>query len=370
MPVIVAKPKGGAAPVEVGGLYGINVETLSAAKTLTPNTDKIYQYLNPDGANRIITLATAGATAGDRFVIRHNGAANDTFYLEVKQAAVMLDRIFAGNIKEFIFDGTNWISRGIGTGENNTKRDQVGIGYLSQAYNSGVALGQNAQGYRYGVGVGYQGLGYSSGVAVGYSSNGYSDGVAVGYVADGYSSGVAVGYSSQGYNWGVGVGYLARTNNKKFSIALGAYSKTERTGETSVNIDGVSTQKNNVVQGRWAKATANATPIEMFCGGIANQRFTIRAISALAFTMKIVARDYVAGHVAMWTVADGLIKRDAANNTTMVTCTVVEVADESTDWTVAVTADDTYESLKITVTGDPTNPTQFAAVMDGVETHF
>lgn len=55
--------------LEVGGLYGLNVQTLGADKTLTPGTDEIYQYLDEGGANRIITLATVGATAGDRFVI-------------------------------------------------------------------------------------------------------------------------------------------------------------------------------------------------------------------------------------------------------------------------------------------------------------
>ena len=95
-------PSGGG---EVGGLYGINVETLAAGKTLTPNTDEIYQYLDEGNANRIITLDTASATLGDRFVIRHNGACDDIHYLQVKQAAIELDEIYAGAIKEFIFDG-------------------------------------------------------------------------------------------------------------------------------------------------------------------------------------------------------------------------------------------------------------------------
>ncbi len=340
-----------------GGLYGINVETLAGDKTLTANVDKIYQYLDEGGANRIITLATAGATAGDRFIIRHNGAYDDTHYLEVKQAAISLESIYAGIFKQFIFDGTNWISGENGTGENDNKRLDTAIGYLAQSYDNGTAFGRNAKGYNYGA-------------AFGLTASGYGTGVAIGNNSTGYTQGVGIGANANGSNYGVAVGRGANTNETKYSIALGYYSETERTSETSINIDGNVAQKNNAVQGRWAKATANATPVEMFCGGVANQRFLVRASSALAFTMKIVARDNVAGHVAMWTVADGLIKRDAANNTTMVTCTVVEVADESTDWAVAVTADDTNEALIITVTGDPTNPTQFAAVMDGVETHF
>ena len=55
------------------GLDSINVETLSGDKTLTPGTDEIYQYLDEGGTNRIITLDTASAAAGDRFTVRHNG---------------------------------------------------------------------------------------------------------------------------------------------------------------------------------------------------------------------------------------------------------------------------------------------------------
>jgi len=328
-----------------GGLYGINVETLAGDKTLTPDTDEIYQYLDEGGANRIITLDTASATAGDRFVIRHNGNQNDTHWLQVKQAANVLDEIHAGAVKEFIFDGTNWTSGENGTGENDDKKFNIHIGARSKAY--------------------------ANGTGIGYYAFAYTQGVSVGYYSRGYTFSVGVGAGAEVYNYGVGVGNAVKNNGKLYSIAFGYRSETERTAETSININGGdSDQENNVVQGRWEKATVDATPIEMFCGGQANQRFDVRASSVLAFTMIITARDNVAGHVAMWTVADGCIKRDAAGNTTLLSATVVEVQDESADWTVTVTADDANDALIITVTGDATNPTQFAARMDGVETHF
>lgn len=354
-----------------GGLYGINVETLADAKTLTPNTDKIYQYLDEGGANRIITLDTASATAGDRFVIRHNGSYVDTHYLEVKQAETALDNIYAGAIKEFIFDGTNWISRGIGTGEDNTKKSQVTIGEDAAGYNDGVAVGYHASGHTQGAALGYQARGYSNSVGIGYNANAYSSGVSIGYDSDGFTYGVAIGRKADAASYGVGIGYETDTNQKKYSIALGYYSECERTAETSININGGdSDQENNVVQGRWERATTNATPVEIFCGGQANQRFLVRASSVLAFTMLIVARDNVADEVARYSVSDGLIKRDAAGNTTMVNCTVVTDYEDDAGWDCAVTADDTNEALIITVTGDGTNITQWAAVMNGVETHF
>lgn len=70
---------------EVGGKYGINVEILSGDKTLIPGVDPIYQYLDPNDSNRIITLADG--TAGDRFIIKHNGNWNDVNYLDVRQGS-------------------------------------------------------------------------------------------------------------------------------------------------------------------------------------------------------------------------------------------------------------------------------------------
>lgn len=355
----------------VGGLYGINIQTLAGNKTLTPGPDKIYQYLDEGGANRIITLATAGATAGDRFVIRHNGAYDDTHSLEVKQAALELDWIYAGAIKEFIFDGTNWISGDNGTGENDSKKENFTIGFNAYGYSSGTAVGKSALGYGEGVAVGNCALGHTIGVAVGYNAQGYNNGVAVGYSAYGYDYGVAVGRSSGGNNYGVAVGYSAQTGAKEYSIALGYWSACVRVGETSININGSDAdQENNAVQGRWSGDTATAAPVEIFCGGKPNARFTIRPSSVLAFDMIIVARDNVANEVARYSVHDGLIKRDGANNTVMVLCTIVVDHEDDATWGVAVTADDANEALIITVTGDATNPVQWAAVMNGVETHF
>ena len=330
------------------GLNSINVETLSGDTTLTPGTDEIYQYLDEGGANRIITLDTASAAAGDRFTVRHNGDYDDNHSLEVKQAAVSLDKIWAGAIKEFIFDGTDWVGRGIGTGEGDFKKYNLAIGALSKVYRDGLAPG---------------------GVAVGYDSDGTGAGVAVGVGAKTNNLGVGIGAYAQCYNQSVCIGSYTKSNSKARSIALGRYSECERDGETSINIDATTDQENNVIQGRWAGETVNDTPLEIFCAGFANQRFTIRAKSHLAFKVTVVARDNVANEGAMYTF-EGLIKRDASNNTTLSVANKVVVHEDDAGWDCNVTADDTNEALIITVTGDGANTTQWAAVMNGVETHF
>jgi hypothetical protein len=340
----------------IGGLYGINVETLAAAKTLTPGTDYIYQYLDEGGANRIITLATAGATAGDIFVIRHNGDFDDTHYLQVKQAATELDKIYVTAIKEFIFNGTNWVPAAIGTGENDNRKYDFALGIAAMGDTYGLAIGNDAQGTTYGVSIGRQSRGYTYGAAVGY-----------GAVANNF--GAALGTLARGQNYGVGVGYYASSNNKYYSTALGYYAKATRYAETTMNIDGSDTQKNNMIIVGFTKSTTDNTPIEMLCGGVAAQRCTIRASSALAFKIQVTARDNVAGHAAMYTF-EGLIKRDAANNTILSVVNKTVIFEDDATWDANVTADDVNEALVITVTGDDTNPTQWAARLDGVETHF
>ena len=328
---------------DVGGLYGINVETLSADKTLTVDSNKIYQYLDEGGANRIITLDTASASAGDRFVIRHNGDWLDSHYLQIKQSTIELDKIYIGAIKEFIFDGTNWISGENGTAENDNKKYGVAIGYSAYSSNSGVA--------------------------VGYGSTANSNGTAIGRSSIGSSNGTAIGRSSIGSSNGVAIGYSANTQSKNYSVALGYYSKNYRTSEIAHCIDGSSTQDYNFSIAGWAIQTANATPVEMFLGETANQRFTINPESVVSFTIRIGARDNVANEVASYKI-EGLIKRDGAGNTVLSWSSKTVEYEDDASWDVAVTADDTNEALIITVTGDATNPVRFAGRIDEVETQF
>ena len=176
------------------GNFGINVETLTGDKTLQVGTDEMYQYLDPNGADRDITLSTSGASAGDRFVIRNNGSYNSSYALIVKQGGTQLDWIYAGGIKEFIFDGTNWVSASNGTGENDDKKYNVSLGYGTKAYEHGIAIGYGAQGYTYGTGVGEYADGHNHGAALGRYADADAYGVAMGDHADGHSSGVAIGY--------------------------------------------------------------------------------------------------------------------------------------------------------------------------------
>lgn len=254
---------------------GINVETLSGDKILNPKIDKMYQYLDPGNDLRRVTLATATAKAGDRFVIRHNGAFDNIYTLDVFQGDNNLDEISAGNIKEFIFDGINWVSAVNGTGEDSLRDHNTALGRNARASNEGTAFGYLASGedhgvavglatgstygvsigygvvsYNYGVAIGSQTYGFDNGVAIGYSALGSNGGLAIGYNATGYAHGVAIGYNAKGNFYGVAIGYQAGMSdfNPTYNIYIGYQAGS-----------GITTGINNIIIGRQDSTTGRIT---------------------------------------------------------------------------------------------------------------
>jgi len=124
---------------------GINVESLTGDKTLTPGVDKMFQFLNPNGANRIVYLSTTTANPGDKFIIKNNDSYSSSYSLQIQQGSTILDSIYARAIREYIFDGTNWVSGDVGTGIGGSDYN-VAIGYNALGYNSGVAVGSGTYG--------------------------------------------------------------------------------------------------------------------------------------------------------------------------------------------------------------------------------
>jgi|GEM_PF-4046450 len=338
-----------------GGYFGINTQTLSSSKTLTVNTDFIYQNLEPNGANRDITLNTTGAIKGDIFVVRNTEAYTGTDYLKILQGVNILDYIYSNGIKTFIYDGTNWYPMDIATGTGTTIRN-VMIGYKAIAYSQGVAIGYQSQGQNTGVGVGYLADGSVGGVAIGFNTRG-----------DFHS--VAIGEYAQAKNYNVALGSNALCDSKKYSMSFCYYAKNYRSNEITYTIGGETDQENNIIIIGYAKDTTSSTPIEMFCGDITNQRCTIRPSSVFSFRITVTARDNTANEVAMY-IFEGLIKRDASSNTILPLVNKVIIYEDDATWDVNITADDTNEALKITLTGDSSNTVQWVARLDGVETHF
>jgi len=350
--------------IEIGGLYGINIEILSGNKTLMPRKNKIYQYFDEGGANRVISLSTVGAIRGSLFIVKHNGDGNDTHYLDIQENGTSIDKIYARGIKEFIFDGTNWIGVSVGV----VDVGPIGIGWWAAPYDGGIAIGQGARGHTEGIAIGIITNGYTYGVGVGYDCDGYTYGVALGHSADAHDKGVAVGYAAIADSEGTALSYYSDTNANRYSITLGHYAKCTRYAELAINIDEETDQENQMMIGSWTRETIDNTPASMWCG-TSPKRFTIRASSALSFKIMVTARDNTTGDCAAY-LFKGIIKRDASNNTTLVDSNKTVLHEDDATWDCDVNADDTNEALRLTVTGDADNVVQWAARVDGVETHF
>lgn len=316
----------------IGGYYGLNIESLSSAKTLYANVDKIYQHLDPNGNLRIITLATTGVNIGDTFIIRNTDSFGDSPQLQINQGATLLDNIYASSTKSFIWNGANWLGSVEGSG-------------------TGTASDQN--------------------LCLGTKSKAYTYGTAIGYLALGFNRGVAIGNTAYAYYRNTAIGYNAQSLTLFGANALGYYSKPIRTSETSIMIgnEDDTDQENNIVIIGWAKDTTTATPTEIFCGDISNQRCTIRPNSILAFEITVTGLNSTYTDSCLYKFT-GIIKRNATSNTIMVQCNKTINYETTSSWDCNVTADDTNEALKITVTGQLAHTIQWVARLDGVETHF
>lgn len=255
---------------------------------------------------------------------------------------------------------------GIGAGANGDNRG-VAVGADSLATFFAVAVGRSANGDSRGVAVGSSANGSYDGTAVGYGTNGYSYGVAIGGNADGNGSGVAIGVNAVGYSNGAAVGRIANgssngaafghgatTNAKDKAVALGYYSKAERYRELVKSADGASPQLQSWSMVDWYSDTIDAVATELLLGGTAAQRCVLLNNSAFQFQMQIIAGVTGGGNTSSWTVS-GAIKRGAtAASTVLVGTPTVTMTGQDVGaaaWAVAITADATNGSLKLTVTG-------------------
>jgi len=84
---------------------GVNVETLSADKSIAA-TDKESQSLDPNGANRNVTLY-ASPIAGDYFLFKNKGTGGFNLVLK-NNAGTILTTIGNGVVVAVLYDGTNW----------------------------------------------------------------------------------------------------------------------------------------------------------------------------------------------------------------------------------------------------------------------
>jgi len=121
-----------------------------------------------------------------------------------------------------------------------------------------------------------------------------------------------------------------------------------------------------------SESTADATPkaltIRLYNTGTGQTKATVPANTTWAFTAHVSGRSSSGTNNAYY-IRQGVIKRDGANNTTLVGTVQTIGTDIESDaaWDVAVTADDTNECLLITVTGVAATNIRWLAKVDLVE---
>ena len=316
------------------GAQSINSASLDqAVDYVLSHGDMVYQLLFPKrlvSGNCDVVLDSDNCQKGDLFIIINTGKGwGDPNYNGIEVYAdtgktILIDYVYPGAPKGFIFDGYHWLPALPGSASDNNMLERPNTVYGSLAYVE------------------------DGGSAFGYQANGNNKGIAFGYKADANNCGLALGSE-------------ANTNDKVGAVALGWYAYAKRTGEMAHPIHYTSNRQSHLLFEGWWGQTTDATPTEIFLGGVSNERFEVEEESVASFEIQIVARDNVADHGAMYTIT-GAIKRDGSDNTALlaaVTKTVVHEDDAS--WDVAVTADDTSEALIITVTGDASNPVRWGA---------
>jgi hypothetical protein len=121
-----------------------NTESLSNAKTLT-NTDKQYQFLNPNGSDRIILLPAVSGSGGLEFTIANIAVLNN---LIITHNSNILTTIKPGMVTKFICNNSMWATQNSSEGSGGIAYTLISTntiavknyGYLINASNNNVTL--------------------------------------------------------------------------------------------------------------------------------------------------------------------------------------------------------------------------------------
>lgn len=135
------------------------------------------------------------------------------------------------------------------------------------------------------------------------------------------------------------------------SIALGINAKADRVGEFALATEAASSTGGRASIFRWAGNTINATPAEIFLMKNGSSRMTIPSDCTTGFTIYVTARRTDSDNESAYYRIDGCIDNNGGTTAAVGSITTTVIAEDTAGWDVAATADDTNDSLKITVTG-------------------
>jgi len=356
MAKVITLGTNGLQEAEISGGEAVNIENLTADKTLTATDAPIQIYTIT--ANRTVYLPTTGLTNGQKFEIWNNNAFDSIYSITIKQGSTEIYRLTSQSKIVLRWDGTKWIPIF-------DKNVSIGFG-TSNNYNYGTGIGANASGNN------------NNGIGIGAGASGNNNnGTGIGADAyNNYNYGIGIGnYARNNYNYGTGIGANATSNSKQYNtIALGAYSVAERNRELVSTASENTTNKAQLTFQKFVEkdlASNSGAWQELFIDGT-SARLTIIASSVYQFMIQINAIDKTTFDVKTWKV-EGTIKRNNSNVTSIVgtvTKTIIAADAATTNWDVQVTANDTNEALKIEVKHNSANQVRFSLNVFATETRI
>lgn len=312
---------------------------------------KFTVFISTNSATtRTLTISNLGFVAGDFICLLIDQNSSGDVSVTIGTRAISDNR---GNIINAIFDGTNW-NVWSGGGVFNTSSSTFGgttFGYGASKIDNGTAFGRGAKA-----------TGVQNTTAFGTNAQATAQNTtAMGNLAtaSGTETSVIGQFATASGSASMAIGRATNTNSFDRSNTFGNYARSRRYGTTRFHLGTTTstTDATNPSQNKewatWNGTTANDTITEIFLRGVASNRCVLQAKNVIAFKGQAVAfkSDYTGSAVFS---IEGMIKRDGANNTTLVGHTKTKSHSDGTGNTVDLTisADDTNESLRVQVTGN------------------
>lgn len=214
---------------------------------------------------------------------------------------------------------------------------------------------------------------YYGAVAGGYENDATGDYSAIGGGSYNEASGArsAVGggedNTASGDYSAVGGGYDNTASGDYSAILGGKQAIADKYGQVSHASGRFSTDGDAQVSDLVARiVTSNTTPTELFLDG-SSEKITIATDTTWAFSIMVVARRYDARDEGAGYKLEGVIDNNNGTTALVGAVTKTVIAEDDADWDCDVTADNTNDALKITVTGETDKTIRWVARIDLVE---
>ena len=294
-------------------------------------------FINPNGTTRYVSLQTNSTmSVGKIITLIDNGSdvtetARWRLYDGVYGGGgTMINQCWRGVKLSYQWNGTNWI--GVDRFSSDVNYDanhrSLAIGGEAEVVNGGLSL--------------LSGAAKDASCAI-FQSTAEDDSLAIGASINGASAD----------NKSIAIGPLAKATEEYYSVGIGYRSEALRCGEWRTAIDASSSGRSSWSKAGWHDVHAAANPAaftEVYLKDHNTERWHVQPESASKFNGDCVAVDVGGTNSASYSF-EGLICRDADNNTTLKwSNTTTDYEDDST-WDFQISADDVNEALKMEFKG-------------------